>query len=628
MITWWPTYVCKAASVSSSTSSRCQFTVSYFSVTIGEGSKRRLGAGEDAEEEAPPEPAKEAPAADEPQPPTEEEAPAAEVPPPTTENEGKAEENIPDETGDAGDAAVATQPEPSAAATPNQAPTPTPTPNQAPTPTPAPAPAEGQKTDPAPDGAEHKDDESLALASRVSSRMSTKEKSARDGSLLSNVTRLERRLSKVELHKEHASVEMEQFVSNFTTQLKIVMEQMNNVAHMLIDRKPDPQRIKVIRLFAKQMKALMGTPDREVSISWSSEEIEAGDGGDEMEGMGEDELQEESSSAPTEWGEHEQEAQTDLDLPRGHDRVHHDILGLKSQFCELTNKVNELSAALVRQDCQRLLGTMKELQDAMRELQIFMSSSRETVSTMLQRLNEAVKQIDILKKANALLDAVKSDRNEVELQLAEKVNFQQLATKVSLEQLEDYKVALEKMFCELRHVVTGNERNVLQIIDNLRMSLGIDAMELGLKDFRALIERKVQVIADALQRYMDMTNDDCAAAAGRVKVMQDLACLSCDSTCVMRTVERSKLPSLPKAKTSVSLGPIVAFELGQIRDSGVMGYYCKDEYPHAPNAWSKGTSGVSMLNCRGRHAGGVHTVHTAEEHMQKVVLSKKNTGWT
>jgi len=226
------------------------------------------------------------------------------------------------------------------------------------------------------------------------------------------------------------------------------------------------------------------------------------------------------------------------------------------------------------------------------------------------------------------LDEVKIDKTEVELLLAEKVDFQQLATKVSLEQLEEYKARLEQMFCEVRHIVSLNEKNVLQIIDNLRMTLGIDALELSLKDFREMIERRVQMIAEALQKYMEMTNDDCAAAAGRVKVMQDLACLACDTTCVMRTVERSKVPSLPNAKGSTGLGPIVTYELGQIRKSGIMGYYRKDEFPHSTSAWTKGASGVPMVKCTPRHAGGSHTTHTADEHMQKVVLSKKNTGWT
>lgn len=476
--------------------------------------------------------------------------------------------------------------------------------------------------------AEAKGEELAPQASRVSSRSSGRDKShsQTDGSLTNNLLRLERRLSKIELQKEQATMEVQQFVSNLTSQLKITMEQVNNMTHLLIDRKPNPQRFRLLRHIAKQLRVLMVTTGDEVSVSWSSGDIVDGV---EEEGLSEEEVPVESS-APTEVEKPEEEEELELEQPLCYspEKMLTELLDLKSQFCALTNKVNELAAALLKQDSQRLMDQMKDLSETVRDIKLYMASNKEATNGMMTRLNDCVYQIQVLKKSASHLDEVKIDKTEVELLLAEKVDFQQLATKVSLEQLEEYKARLEQMFCEVRHIVSLNEKNVLQIIDNLRMTLGIDALELSLKDFREMIERRVQIIAEALQKYMEMTNDDCAAAAGRVKVMQDLACLACDTTCVMRTVERSKVPSLPNAKGSTGLGPIVTYELGQIRKSGIMGYYRKDEFPHSTSAWTKGASGVPMVKCTPRHAGGSHTTHTADEHMQKVILSKKTSGWT
>ncbi|XP_002067670.2 zinc metalloprotease ZmpB [Drosophila willistoni] len=467
---------------------------------------------------------------------------------------------------------------------------------------------------------------SPALASRVSSRSSTREKVSHtrlDGSITNNLSRLEKRISKMELQKEQASMEMQQFVGNLTGQLKLTMKQLNNVTHFLLDRKPNPDRAKLLRQFARQLRVLMRTVgDDEISISWTSGEAAI----EEMEEV-EEEMAVEESATATEVDKPEEEASLELEqhLCYSPERMLTEFLELKSQFCALTNKVNELAAALLKDDAHRLMELMQEMQETVRDIRLASATSRETMQNINTKIDLISSQVVQIKKSISHLDELKIDKTEVELLLAEKVDYQQLATKVSLEQLEEYKARLEKQFCEVRYIVSSNEKNVLQIIDNLRMTLGIDALELGLKDFREIIEKRVALIAEALQKYMEMTNDDCAAAAGRVKVMQELACLSCDTPCVMRTMERSKVPTLPSAKGSTGLGPIVTYELGQIRKSGIMGYYRKDEFPHASSAWTKG---IPMNKCVPRHAGGNHTTHTADDHMQKVVLSKKNAGWT
>ncbi|BFF96058.1 formin-like protein 16 [Drosophila madeirensis] len=586
-------------------------------MTMGRScSKYRLVGGADAEEAPADAPASDAPAEPAAAPvPAEEEAAATEPEPATPAPEPEPEPELESE-------AAAPEEAPSAAPEPEPEAEPQPQPD----PEPEPAAVASQLEFPA--TAEPAEAEETPLLSRAASRTFQRRSQPRmDGSVTGNLTRLEKRLSKVELQKEQASIEMESFVATMTGHMKLTMEQLNNVTHLLIDRKPNPDRFKLIRNIARQLRALMRAADNdEMSISWTSGEAVV----EEMEAI-EEEMGEEGSASTTATEVEKPEEEETLDLEQqlcySPDRMLNELLELKSQFCALTNKTNELAAALLKQDAQHLMNNMKDLQETVREIKMYMSSNRESTQSMLSQVNANVVQISQLRKSVTHLDELKIDKTEVELLLAEKVDFDQLATKVSLEQLEEYKARLEKQFCELRHIISVNEKNVLQIIDHLRMTLGIDALELGLKDFRELIEKRVAMIAEALQKYMEMTNDDCAAAAGRVKVLQDLACVSCDTPCVMRTVERSKVPSLPAAKGSTGLGPIVTYELGQIRKSGIMGYYRKDEFPHCASAWTKGTAGVPMVKCVPRHAGGTHTTHTADEHMQKVVLSKKTSGW-
>ncbi|XP_060657521.1 protein bassoon [Drosophila nasuta] len=577
---------------------------------IGKSSKYRLHAGADAEEPptevAPPEPEAAAAPAAEPAP--AEAEPEAAAPPPSA-----AEATAADQPADpeAAPAAAAAEPE----VTPTAA---TPAAEEAATPAPEPSPEPEAQPGISPPN----------IPSRASSRTSKLDKtpSRAEGSMIGSLAKLERRISRVELQKEQKEMEMQNYLSVVTGQLKLTMEQLNNVTHLVLDRKPDPDRLKLLRHIARQLRVLMRVADDEVSISWTSGEAVA----EELEVVEEEEEEQSAlaeSSTPTEVAKPEEEMELDQHLCYSPERMLKELLELKSEFCGLTNKVNELSAELLKQDAKRLIEMMQEMQAAMREVKLGSAANNEANHGMLTKLNNAITQIASLKNSVAHLDELKIDKADVELLLAEKVDFPQLATKVSLEQLEEYKERLEKQFCEVRYIINVNEKNVLQIIDGLRMTLGIDSLELSLKDFRELIEKRVALIAEALHKYMEMTNDDCAAAAGRVKVMQDLACISCDTPCVMRTMERSKLPVPASAKASTSLGPLITYELGQIRKSGIMGYYRKDEFPHSTNAWTQAMGTVPVSKCVPRHAGGFHTIHTAEEHMQKVVLSKKHAGW-
>ncbi|KAH8391768.1 hypothetical protein KR215_002774 [Drosophila sulfurigaster] len=577
---------------------------------IGKSSKYRLHAGADAEEPpteaAPPEPEAAAAPAAEPAP--AEAEPEAAPPAPSAAEATAADQPAEPE---AAPAAAAAEPE----VTPTAA---TPAAEEAVTPAPEPSHEPEAQAGISPPN----------IPSRASSRTSKLDKtpSRAEGSMIGSLAKLERRISRVELQKEQKEMEMQNYLSVVTGQLKLTMEQLNNVTHLVLDRKPDPDRMKLLRHIARQLRVLMRVADDEVSISWTSGEAVV----EELE-VAEEEEEEQSalaeSSTPTEVAKPEEEMELDQHLCYSPERMLKELLELKSEFCGLTNKVNELSAELLKQDAKRLIEMMQEMQAAMREVKLGSAANNEANQGMLTKLNNAITQIASLKNSVAHLDELKIDKADVELLLAEKVDFPQLATKVSLEQLEEYKERLEKQFCEVRYIINVNEKNVLQIIDGLRMTLGIDSLELSLKDFRELIEKRVALIAEALHKYMEMTNDDCAAAAGRVKVMQDLACISCDTPCVMRTMERSKLPVPASAKASTSLGPLITYELGQIRKSGIMGYYRKDEFPHSTNAWTQGMGTVPVSKCVPRHAGGLHTIHTAEEHMQKVVLSKKHAGW-
>ncbi|XP_053947589.1 uncharacterized protein LOC128856318 [Anastrepha ludens] len=317
-----------------------------------------------------------------------------------------------------------------------------------------------------------------------------------------------------------------------------------------------------------------------------------------------------------------EEYDLDMHLCYSPDKLLDQLMDLKAEFCLLTNKVNEISATILDQDCQRTTMHIADLQEQMKDVKFYVSSLQEAADRIESKNASNSNTLEELSKSLEDMMNEKIDKSEIEIILADKVDYNQLQRKVSQEQMQELQCRLEKRFTEVHQQIKLNDKNMYQAVDNMRTSLGLASVDDILNRFKEKIEAKIQVIQETLQKYMDATNDECAAAGARIKVLQDLACISCDTTCVMRTMEKSKVAKLPNAHASNLLSPLITYEIGSIRKSGIMGYYRKDEFPHAPNAWLNQQK-VSMKMCVPRHAGGAHTTHTAREHFEKVVVNKK-----
>ncbi|XP_036341765.1 uncharacterized protein LOC118751104 [Rhagoletis pomonella] len=317
-----------------------------------------------------------------------------------------------------------------------------------------------------------------------------------------------------------------------------------------------------------------------------------------------------------------EEYDLDAHLCYSPDKLLDQLLDLKSEFCLLTNKVNEISAKILQQDCQRTTMLIAELQEHMTDLKFYVSSVKEATDRLESKNMSNSDTIEELTKSLEDVMNEKIDKSEIEILLADKVDYNQLQRKASQEQMQELQCRLEKKFTEVHKQLKTNDKNMYQAMDNMRTSLGLASVDDVLNRFKEKLEAEIHGLQEKLKKYMDATNDECAAAGARIKVLQDLACISCDTTCVMRTMEKSKVAKLPNAHATNLLSPLITYEIGSIRKSGIMGYYRKDEFPHAPNAWLNQQK-VAMKMCVPRHAGGAHTTHTAREHFEKVMVNKK-----
>ncbi|XP_067635173.1 myosin heavy chain, clone 203 [Eurosta solidaginis] len=442
-------------------------------------------------------------------------------------------------------------------------------------------------------------------------------------------------LNAQQTQQPRATYELYRGVSIMKDQLELTMEIVRNLAMIALDKKAMPAELHKIRSAWEKMTAIQRDNiyiENAYGFRFTAEP-EKGYIEEEVEEESDD-LSEPSYKSPLsshimekeKTKEKQQQQQEDYDLDAhlcySPDKLLDQLLDLKSEFCLLTNKVNEITATILEQDCQRTTMHIADLQEQMKDLKFYVSKVKETADRMESKNNSNSEMLAEFNRAIEELMNEKIDKSEIEILLADKVDYSQLQRKVSQEQVQELQCRLEKQFCEVQKQIKTNEKNMYQIVDNMRTSLGLASVDDILNRFKDKIDTEIRGLHETLRKYMDATNDECAAAGARIKVLQDLACISCDTTCVMRTMEKAKVPKFPNAHATNLLSPLITYEISSIRKSGIMGYYRKDEYPHAPNAWLN-QQRVAMKMCVPRHAGGSHTTHTAKEHFEKVTASKK-----
>ncbi|XP_065357386.1 uncharacterized protein nis [Calliphora vicina] len=468
------------------------------------------------------------------------------------------------------------------------------------------------------------------ILSPTTSRSSTKSHTKSLSSQLSAHKQHER-ISKIEASAQQISLpkELSSGIAIMKDQLEFVMEQLLLLTFLTLSKKPDTQQIQILHTMAQALREIkkdniyiQGSNRLQLptvpSLNWRSSGLQLN------EDLSENDILEtqNSGSAHTHTIEAQSAYQDELEghLCYSPEKLLDQMMQLKSEFCLLANKVNELSSHLLQQESHRTLGLIHEIQEQIRDIKLTTINLKETQSRLDGRLSSNQSNIENMKINIEELIAEKVDKTQLEIQLADKVDYVQLQRKVSLDQLLELQCRIDKKFCEMLRQINENYKKFSQITDNLNETLGFAAIDGILKAFKENITKDVQALRELLKNYIESTNDDCAAAGARIKVLQDLACLSCDTNCVMRTMEKAKVAKLPSAHASNILSPLITYELGSIRKSGIMGYYRKDEFPHATDAWlARQSNGLNDLKqCFPRHAGGQHTTNNAKERVEKM----------
>ncbi|XP_037927666.1 uncharacterized protein LOC119662175 [Teleopsis dalmanni] len=320
--------------------------------------------------------------------------------------------------------------------------------------------------------------------------------------------------------------------------------------------------------------------------------------------------------------ETEDYASDDLDLtdhlPYPTDRFAEEWFKLKAQLCTLKKKLDTLWDLFQQYEQERkkypMKDVMKALDDLRTEIFVLRAMQHETNIKVQDNADNIAKNKSSIEE----LDEKKVDIKEYVIQMAEKVNFAQLKRKVSIETIMEIRCCIEKRINELANVISGKEFTIMQRIQQMDEEIGLRAVERVLTIFRTEIDTEVAEIRKLVTDFLDSTNDDCAAAGGRFKVLKNLACISCENPCVMRAVECKvgKMETTPPFET---IAPVVAYQLDQVRKKGVAGHLREEALA---TAWMYRKTEAFTPDCN-RRVGGPHTVITVKDRIEKILNNPK-----
>jgi len=415
-------------------------------------------------------------------------------------------------------------------------------------------------------------------------------------------------------------------------QLELAMEQLTLLTEYLLEKRQDLKKMSVLGKYLRKLRNIMRQNiffescfHRDDSISWHSDEE------CDEEGMEEGyayrppkPIIEEPFKPEPEPQEVPEICKDDLGiepcLAYTADQLLDMFLDMRSEFCQLANKVNTIASTILEQDYHGLMAMTANIQKqqeemlaSIRELKYKFVTAELKISSILRNIEKIILDVEELREK-------KADRDEVLCWLSKKVNYEDLEKKVDKTELIAFQQEIAKMFCDFRGMINTNEKNIMSIVDNLRESLGVNFLENLLYSMREKFQNDIDMLNAKLDHYIAMTDDECAAASARVKVLKDLKCLSCDTACVMRKLDRGRIGKMPSAHPGQMTGALVTYELSKIRKAGIAGLYRKDDLPKsAKEYFKKHEDMVNLDKCKPRHTGGAHTATTRREFTEKVM---------
>ncbi|XP_045478226.1 uncharacterized protein LOC123683316 isoform X2 [Harmonia axyridis] len=272
-------------------------------------------------------------------------------------------------------------------------------------------------------------------------------------------------------------------------------------------------------------------------------------------------------------------------------------------------KVYEKMQGLSEQGGSGTDSHLMELYKKFTELENITTNISQTAADLLDEKQERQMYMASLKEQIEMLKTIKADKNEVEGQLADKVDICMINRKVSHEQFDATCMDLTKGIEDALEKLTKQEELWQQALSDIQTEVGskLDKMELGpLKDF---ITNKLGVLQSKLKALSKLKKEQ-EAAGTKAALLKDVKCISCDQDVVMRkNMDPSLYPQPPALPPTKTMAPYLAYELDQLRKQQ-KSLVASRNMNHFEQA-KKG----EICN---RYCGGSHTLTTPQQRVTRL----------
>ncbi|KAI4488654.1 hypothetical protein M0802_011404 [Mischocyttarus mexicanus] len=247
---------------------------------------------------------------------------------------------------------------------------------------------------------------------------------------------------------------------------------------------------------------------------------------------------------------------------------------------------------------QELITTIQELQDDMKKINETADNIRENTASNNIKVDKIMEEVEYLQKA-------KADYEEMRTSLADKVDFENLKHKVSIEDFDEACQDISEGMKEIIEQLQQSNENANNIFDQLAKEIEEKVDKLEIKPLQNYLNKYAKFVDEKIKQSIKERNE--STAAGTTKMIRGLHCLSCTKEAVMKTEETGRIeaPAMPGTK---STKPNLTYHLDQIRKQQIPLPSIKDRKAMEKiKAFCLEVEAACDDNTSNRYCGGSHT---------------------
>lgn len=241
---------------------------------------------------------------------------------------------------------------------------------------------------------------------------------------------------------------------------------------------------------------------------------------------------------------------------------------LGTQIMQLEKEIGELQQQLASSIANADKSSdveLMELQKKFAALENGLNDINEAANQLMEEREQRDLMISAVQEEIEMLKTTKADRERVDDQLADKVDWGMINRKVSHEQFDATCLDLTRGIEEALEKLSEQENLWHQALLGIQGDIGAKLDKGDLVPLRDFISDKLAVLQNKVKTLSKLKKEQ-EAAATKAALLRNVKCISCDNDVVMRkTMDPSMYAQAPVMPANKSMAPYLAYEIDRLR---------------------------------------------------------------